>query len=42
MGSQEEEEEKEKFCWIWCAILAISVDLRSMFLLVDLSITAEI
>ena len=41
MGSQEEEEEEE-FCWIWRAKLTILVALRSMFLLADLLIAAEI
>ena len=40
MGSQEEED--EEFCWIWRAKLTILVALRSMFLLADLLIAAEI
>ena len=40
MGSQEEEE--EEFCWVWRVKLTILVALRSIFLLADLLIAAEI
>ena len=43
MGSQEEEEEEEEeFCWVWRAKLTILVASRSMLLLADLFVAAEI
>ena len=34
--------EEEKFCWVWRAKLTILVVLRTIFLLADLLIAAEI